>query len=124
MGFKFGDGLSYTTFETSLALSGGKADGAVTASVGVHNTGDRDGDEVVLVFGAPPNAGKGGAPLQVLLGYERVHTRAGERASVDVAIEPSKFQFADEDGILRDASGEWTVWVGPHRADTQPVALP
>ena len=63
------------------------------------------------------------SPLQVLLGYERVHVRAGQTVSVDVAIEPSKFQFADAAGNLRDAAGEWAVWLGPRRADTQTVAL-
>ncbi|MEM6785860.1 MAG: glycoside hydrolase family 3 N-terminal domain-containing protein, partial [Bacteroidota bacterium] len=51
--YEFGHGLSYTTFAYSdLTLSATEisADDEVTVSVTVTNTGDRDGEEVVLWF--------------------------------------------------------------------------
>lgn len=111
--YRFGHGLSYTTFEYQLA--GGRrrcyarsyvcktgspklvVDAAavsladprrVVASVSavVRNSGDMDGDEVVLAFLSPPNAGVDGAPLQSLFAFQRVHVQIGAEVTVDIDV--------------------------------------
>ena len=88
--YKFGTGLSYTKFETSLSakpsvnlasveselhLTQGKTSAVAQISARVTNTGDRRGDEVVLIFASPPNAGRDGAPLRSLIAFDRgMHT--------------------------------------------------
>src|SRR4051812_10395001 len=49
--FPFGHGLSYTTFEYgALALDSATTADAVTVTIDVTNTGERDGDEVVQLY--------------------------------------------------------------------------
>jgi beta-glucosidase len=51
--FPFGHGLSYTTFRYDPPVLSGQTlrpDGRITVSVRVHNTGYRDGDEVVQLY--------------------------------------------------------------------------
>jgi len=117
--FKFGAGLSFTTFESELALRA--TSGGATATVSLRNTGNVDGTEVVLVFGAPPGAGRDGVPLQQLLGYARVPLRAGEATSVDIELEASKFHVVND--RLSVPEGEWQVWTGVRDASTRTVPL-
>jgi beta-D-xylosidase 4 len=77
-----------------LEASRGGASLALYA-VNVTNTGSVDSDDVVLGFITPPNAGKDGAPLKSLFGFERVHVRAG--ATVTVWLYPAATDFAPVD---------------------------
>jgi len=52
--------------------------------VKVSNTGLVDADDVVLAFASAPGAGQNGIPLQDLVGFERVHVKAGESAVVTI----------------------------------------
>lgn len=136
----FGAGLSYTTWATvpagpavvSLAstrafLRSNAAHGAIYASraaepvaatytVNVTNTGAVDSDYVVLGFLVPPSAGVGGAPLQQLFGFERVHVRAGATVTVWLGVGARDLTrvVRDADGVVaREAvAGGWTVRLG------------
>jgi beta-glucosidase len=48
--YEFGYGLSYTTYEYANLQSGGFKDGVLEVSVDVTNTGNRSGEETVLLF--------------------------------------------------------------------------
>jgi len=136
----FGYGLAYTTFRYKLhtapqalslapvrnMLAQTAADGrtfvplhAARASVplggfavNVTNTGHVDSDDVVLGFVTPPNAGKDGAPLKSLFGFERVHVKAG--ATVTVWLYPALTDFAPVDaaGKRHATAGEYTISFG------------
>eukprot|EP01043_Picozoa_sp_COSAG02_P003828 COSAG02_NODE_96_length_37408_cov_9.762604_24_plen_158_part_00 len=136
----FGFGLSYTTFtyspkasatEVSLApvheiiattAEAGRtfpsskllAEAAplVNYMVNVTNSGSMDADDVVLGFLVPPNAGKDGAPLQTLFGFERVHVKAGETVQVNLYPELTDFAATMLDGTKQAVAGEWTVKFG------------
>ena len=93
--FPFGHGLSYTTFGYSdLKISAVRiaADGAVTASVTVTNTGDRAGAEVVQLYFSDPVASVT-RPVRQLLGFARVNLEPGQAATVCFDIHTDRFAF-------------------------------
>ena len=119
--YKFGDGLSYTTFDSALAVGAG----AATATVAVTNRGAMDGDETVLLFAAPPAgiAGVDGAPLQQLVAFKKVHVKAGHTANVELDIPAAKLAFGGRRGDLLSPKGEWQFWVGPRSDATKTVGV-
>jgi Glycosyl hydrolase family 3 C-terminal domain/Fibronectin type III-like domain len=93
--FPFGHGLSYTTFSYSdLQISTPRipADGAVTASVTVTNTGDQAGAEVVQLYFRDPVASVT-RPLRQLLGFARVNLEPAQAATVSFHIHTDRFAF-------------------------------
>eukprot|EP00937_MAST-01D_sp_MAST-1D-sp2_P005234 g5234.t1 len=136
--FKFGDGLSYTTFERRASLSRGTlAARHVLAHVGpskrlsematgsaavlaramvvVTNTGGREGDDVVLLFAAPPGAGTNGRPRQVLVGFERVRLASGGAATVTLPVHPRHLTLVRSDGSAHVPVGDWVFWANDGR---------
>jgi beta-glucosidase len=111
--YPFGYGLSYTKFGYSdlqlgsTQVSAGKPQ---QVSVRVRNHGSVEGDEVVQLYVA--TRGRAAAPLRSLKGFERVHLRPGEERTVQFRLEPRDLAFADTDGIMRIADGEYSIWVG------------
>eukprot|EP01095_Lingulamoeba_sp_RSL-Kostka_P009401 TRINITY_DN3243_c0_g2_i1.p1 TRINITY_DN3243_c0_g2~~TRINITY_DN3243_c0_g2_i1.p1 ORF type:complete len:488 (+),score=165.70 TRINITY_DN3243_c0_g2_i1:127-1590(+) len=81
--FEFGHGLSYTTFEytpiTSQTIYASTLDKEIYYRVNVTNTGNMEGDDVVLGF-VYPNAED--APFKKLFGFERIHLNPGETKEV------------------------------------------
>lgn len=87
--FCFGHGLSYTTFAlTDLEMDAGRNPGTspVIVRATVTNTGDRAGAEVVQVYLRLPEAA--GQPPRRLVGFQKIHLDAGERATVEIVIDP------------------------------------
>jgi len=128
--YKFGDGLTYSKFESQLtvpsavSLAQVEADLSTrplqrdaqligTATVTVNNTGDRDGDEVIMLFASPPSSGLGGAPLRHLVDFKRVHVMAGHSVIAEFDLRTLRFSFADVDGKRITRRGKWRFWVGP-----------
>lgn len=87
----------------------------------VTNTGDVDSDYVVLGFLVPPGAGTGGAPLQTLFGFERVHVKKGETVSVWLGVSARDLTRVSRDAAgelaRRPAPGAYTLRVGVEGAD-------
>ena len=93
----FGHGLSYTTFEYSNAKASKstmKADGKITVSVQVKNTGDRPGAEVVQLYIADPQASVD-RPAKELKGFEKVWLNPGESKKVSFTIDASALSYYD-----------------------------
>lgn len=75
--YPFGYGLSYTTFQYSdITLSSKQlnADGKLTASVTVTNTGNYDADEIVQFY-IRDLVGSITRPVKELKGFERIHLK-------------------------------------------------
>jgi len=111
--YRFGFGLSYTSFEYSN-LSFNKtsldASDSLTASVDVKNIGNIAGDEVVEVYLTHP--GVEGAPLRALVGMQRVHLEPGATQNVKVNVPNRGLSVVDANGAVKIAPGELQVWVG------------
>jgi beta-glucosidase len=85
--------------------------GAMRARVTIRNTGSRDGDEVVQLYvGAPAKAPADGqvAP-ESLVGFARVHLKAGEARAVTIALPARRFQYWSE------RRGGWVRMAGARR---------
>ena len=112
--YPFGFGLSYTTFSiANLRLSKRRvaADGALTASVDVTNTGGRAGDEVVQLYINDPVASIS-QPVRRLRGFQRVTLEPGATRTVSFTLDRSDFGFYDDDGNLVVEPGAIDVYAG------------
>ena len=70
----------------------------------------------VLGFLVPPGAGERGVPLQTLFGFERVHVKAGESATVFLYPSLTDFAIADIEGHRAMLPGQYTVRFGLSQA--------
>jgi len=93
--FAFGHGLSYTTFKYSALHIDRAADGGLTISVQIKNTGDADGDEVPQVYlEAPSEIPIGVAfPVHTLVAFDRVHLNAHETKTVLLHVAQRQLQY-------------------------------
>jgi beta-glucosidase len=115
----FGHGLSYTSFDYSdLVVHDAQVDtdGSFRASVRVTNTGDRDGADVVQLYGHDPVASVT-RPVVQLLGYARVDLAAGEGAEVTLEVPAARLAFTDRSMARVVEPGEWEISVRHHCQD-------
>ncbi len=106
--FAFGHGLSYTTFAVSnLRLDNREvaADGTVSATVTVKNTGKRAGAEVIQLY-VSDQSGNVDMPVKELRGFQKVTLQPGESRDVTITIGGRAFQYWDE------TKGDWTTSLG------------
>ncbi|OUQ34230.1 glycoside hydrolase family 3 C-terminal domain-containing protein [Faecalibacterium sp. An122] len=115
--FPFGYGLSYTSFH----YSGLSADpGQVTLTV--TNTGSREGDEVVQVYIAKPDAAVF-RPAEELKGFARVHLAPGETKTVSIPLDQKAFSYWNTlTGRWAVEGGRYEVRVGASCADIRLTA--
>jgi beta-glucosidase len=119
--YAFGYGLSYSTFryeKPEVEPAEISADGTVSVSARVTNTGKNAGDEVVELYLTHP--GVDGAPIRSLTGLQRLHFNAGESKTVKFSLRDRDLSIVDAQGIRRIVPGEVKVWIG----GGQPVAGP
>ncbi|EJF59983.1 glycoside hydrolase [Dichomitus squalens LYAD-421 SS1] len=112
--WSFGHGLSYTTFNyTDLTLSkstiGTNEDFSV--SVTVHNTGDRDGKEVVQVY-ATDVVSSVVTPNQELVGFQKVDLASGESKTVTINVNSSQLALWSLRNSWVVESGTFAIKVG------------
>jgi beta-glucosidase len=86
--FAFGHGLSYTRFAYSGIHSHTDAQGRVTVSFTLKNTGERAGAEVAQVYAALP--AQAGEPPKRLVGWKKVELAAGQAQRVDIVVAPQR----------------------------------
>ncbi len=110
--FAFGHGLSYTTFEYGKPTIDKKemtADGTVTVSVPVKNTGDREGKEVVQLYISDKKSSLP-RPVKELKGFEKVTLAPGEEKVVSFTINSEALSYFD------DKKHEWVAEPGKFEA--------
>ncbi len=106
--FPFGFGLGYTSFALSdleVDASEFEADGRVSVSVTVENTGRRRGSEVVQVYVSAPDASVP-RPAKELKAFEKVHLGPGERQRVTLELDDRAFAY------YRTEAQHWLVEPG------------
>jgi beta-glucosidase len=94
------------------------ADGKLTASVTVKNTGNRDGDEIVQLY-INDCVADISRPVKELKGFKRVHLSAGESKDVTFEITPDLLKFYDYNLNYTLQPGEFKVMVGPNSRDVK-----
>ena len=118
--FAFGHGLSYTTFaygEPKLSRGTMTADGTVTVSVDVTNTGNVAGAEIVQFYIADPEASVD-RPVKELKGFGKVFLAPGETKTVSAVLDKNALSFFDAGKHAWVAEpGRFEVLVGASSAD-------
>ena len=110
--FAFGHGLSYTTFKLGglrQDKSTMTADGTITFTVNVKNTGVKAGSEVVQLYVHDEKASVD-RPQKELKGFAKVYLQPGESKDVKISLDSTALSFYDE------KSGQWTAEPGRFEA--------
>lgn len=115
--YPFGHGLSYTTFEIEEKMikclrNPERAERAYAVFVGVRNTGQRAGAEVIQVYVEKKNS-RYRRPIRKLVGFEKVFLKAGEEKDVEILIMEEDLLVYDMDRekfVLEE--GEYVLWIG------------
>ena len=94
--YAFGYGLSYTTFaygKAKLSRKSMKADGSVTITVPVTNTGKKEGTEIVEVYVKALDYPD--APIKSLKGFQRLSLAPGETGKATITLDGESFEYYD-----------------------------
>lgn len=115
--YPFGYGLGYTAFEYSdfrASTMSVSPDGSLTLSISVTNLGDREAEEVVLLFvsdsfaSLPPDNRR-------LQDFRRIRLGAGQTVRVTFEIEARTLAFVDETGRFTVEQGEFVACIADQR---------
>ena len=121
--YPFGYGMSYTTFEygkPSLSATTMKADGSITLTVNVRNSGNRDGDEVVQLY-IHDMVATIARPVKELKGFERISLKAGESRDVTFTINADMLKFYNSNLQYVAEPGDFEAMVGGNSRDVQKI---
>src|SRR5215831_927519 len=123
--FAFGHGLSYTTFSYSNLKTSSttmKANGSVTVSVDVKNTGSRKGSEVVQMY-IRDNYSSVTRPVKELKGFKKIWLDPGQTQTVQFEITPDLLAFYNKDMKWIVEPGDFTIMVGTASDKTDSIKL-
>ncbi|MGB1451151.1 MAG: beta-glucosidase BglX, partial [Marinirhabdus sp.] len=111
--YPFGHGLSYTTFayKKPVVTNTYAADGKVSVSVKVTNTGSVAGKEVVQLYLRDLYANVT-RPVKELKGFELLHLAPGETKTVTFALTDAELGYYDNTGTWVVEQGGFNVFVG------------
>jgi beta-glucosidase len=112
--FRFGYGLSYTTFSyehLTAAPPASGSDGDVSVMVDVTNTGDRAGDEVAQLY-LRQDTSSVETPERALKGFERIHLAPHETKNVRFRIPMKELEIWNAQGKWVVEPGNYTLWAG------------
>jgi len=117
--YPFGYGLSYTTFQYSnLTVSPGSlhADGTVTITADIKNTGDRAGDEIVQLY-LQQEYSSVTTFDENLRGFERVSVQPGEVKTVTFTVPAKAMELINRQGNRVVEPGDFKVMIGASSSD-------
>ena len=123
--YAFGYGLSYTTFaygKGKLSRNSMKADGKVTITVPVTNTGSREGAETVQVYVKALDYPE--APIKSLRGFQKLTLAAGQTAQASITLDGEAFEYYDPSiDELSTRSGRYQILYGSSSRDNDLQSL-
>ena len=117
--YPFGYGLSYTQFtigQPELSATSIVANGQLTVSVEVENTGKVTGDEVVQLY-VRDEASSVTRPVKELKSFQRVTLKAGEKRRLQFTLTPEHLGFYNREMRWIVEPGDFRVMVGPNSED-------
>ncbi len=107
--FPFGYGLSYTTYTYTNATKTINADGTISVSIDVSNTGNMAGKEVVQLYIGDDKASVA-RPAKELKHFTKIHLNPGETKTVRFDITDNDLKYYNED------THTWTLEPGTFKA--------
>jgi beta-glucosidase len=123
--YPFGFGLSYTSFEIGAPrLSSDRiaANGSVTVSVPVRNTGARAGDETVQIY-VHQLVSSVTRPIKELKAFERITLNPGESKTVTFVLSSEAFRMWNASMQRVVEPGAFEIMAGPNSVDLKTVLL-
>jgi beta-glucosidase len=123
--YPFGFGLSYTSFEIGAPrLSSDRiaANGSVTVSVPVRNTGARAGDETLQIY-VHQLVSSVTRPIKELKAFERVTLNPGESRTVSFVLTSEAFRMWNVSMQRVVEPGAFEIMAGPNSVDLKTVLL-
>jgi beta-glucosidase len=137
--FRFGHGLSYTTFRYGSAvisgsqlraseLSAGLHDSAagekavLTASADLTNTGSRPGEEIVQLYVRLMGTSVA-QPVRALKGFQRISLAPGETKKVTFALAPDALALWNDRNEWVVEPAKVAVWISPDSAQGSPATV-
>jgi beta-glucosidase len=111
--YPFGYGLSYTTFSLSsphLSSASVPANGPLTVSTTITNTGSAAGDDVVQLY-LHENYTTILQPVEKLEGFQRVTLAPGQSKTVTFTLGSQNFGFYNDQGQFVVQPGPFDLWV-------------
>ncbi|MCI9506560.1 MAG: glycoside hydrolase family 3 protein [Oscillospiraceae bacterium] len=115
--YPFGYGLTYG----DVVVTGVAAD-RHAASVTVENCGSRPTEEVIQLY-IKDNVSSDAPTNPVLCGFQRVALGAGERKTVEIAMNSGTFTVVNSQGERVPGSGSWTLYAHIGQPDARTVQL-
>ncbi len=112
--YPFGYGLSYTSFSLSnldLSRTTLPANGSLTASAQITNTGSVPGDDVVQLYIHESDTSIL-QPVRKLEGFQRVTLAPKQSRTLTFKLGPQNLGFYNEQGQFTLEPGPFDVWVG------------
>ncbi|KAI0686231.1 glycoside hydrolase [Earliella scabrosa] len=112
--WSFGHGLSYTTFNyTDLKLSKStiRSDEDFSVSVTVHNTGEKEGKEVVQVY-MTDLVSSVVTPNQELVGFQKVNLAPGESKEVSIRVNSTQLALWSLNNKFVVEPGKFAIKIG------------
>lgn len=119
--YPFGYGLSYTSYKygaISLSSDTLKADGVLTASVLITNTGKRQGKETVQLY-VRDMVGSITRPVKELTGFQQITLAPGETKKVSFNITVNDLKFYNSDLQYVYEPGAFKVFIGTNSRDVK-----
>ena len=110
--FSFGYGLSYTTFKMGKVVADKQeltADGKITFTIPVTNTGSVAGAETIQLYVSDLEASVE-RPVKELKAFRKVFLQPGETQQVSLTLDKSALSF------YNDQTGQWTAEPGEFKA--------
>ena len=123
--YPFGYGLSYTTFEYGTPLLSSQemdADGSITVTCDVTNTGKTAGSEVVQLY-VHDLVGSLARPVKELKNFDKITLNPGETKTVTFTLPASSLGFTTLDNTYVVEPGDFDLWVGGDSASGTPVSF-
>src|SRR5512136_854775 len=120
--YPFGFGLSYTTFSYRDLRITSPASSGFEAAITVENTGAVAADEVAQFYLKALDS-KLPAPLNQLIGFQRIHLKPGKSQTVTITVKPEMLMLFDENGRQAFQPGKFRLTAGSCSPGTRSPAL-
>ncbi len=113
--FKFGDGLSYTTFQYSqLTTSADTVVNDLKISITVKNTGQKDGQEAIELYTRDWYASVTPS-VKRLRRFEKIFLKAGEEKTIDFILNKKDVSFIDPSYKVIFEPGNFDILIGSEK---------